>query len=119
MKNLTVLITSFLIGSGSISLLSSGSEMVELPIRNSDLILKVRKTHAHPFLAEYDLLLILNDGSKEIDSTPMTGDTGGLSRIDVLKLANGTYVFRDHAITVCLNVKERKFDRLCDSPTSE
>ncbi len=81
------------------------------------MVLEVRKTHAHQFLAEYDFKLVLKVGSTEIDSEDMTGDSGGLSRIDVLKVAERQYAFRDHARTICVDLEERGFDRECDFRT--
>lgn len=84
---------------------------------NSGLALDVYKEPAHLFLAEYDLKLVLKAGKTELDSANMTGDTGGLSRINVSKENESTIVFRDHAKTVCLDVARKRFNE-CDSVSS-
>ena len=120
MQNLVVFLMSLLIGYGATSLFSDGvnAQTERLPIGKSDLVLEVRKTHAHAFLAEYDHTLILKAGLREIDSKEMTGDSGGLSRIDVLRVARNRYAFRDHGRTVCLDIDERRFDVDCEFQTA-
>jgi hypothetical protein len=83
-------------------------------VPGSNLVVEVHKVHAHFFLAEYDFKLILRSGSREIDFKEMGADTGGLSRIDVLRVDSKHYAFRDHVKTACLDVGERKFDRDCE-----
>ena len=74
------------------------------------MILEVIKTNAHPFLAEYDFRLVIKSHGKEIDVVDMTGDTGGLSRIIVLRLDEHTIAFKDHAKTVCMNLVKKGFE---------
>ncbi|HMT06668.1 MAG TPA: hypothetical protein PKA82_01605 [Pyrinomonadaceae bacterium] len=90
------------------------SQVETFPLLNTDLVLEVRKKHAHPFLAEYDFKLVLRSGKTELDHANMTGDTGGLSRIEVFKNNETTFAFRDHAKTVCLNIDSERFKE-CDS----
>lgn len=120
MLKVSLYIVSFVIGYAAVSLLSenSNAQIERLPIAKSDLVLEVHKTHAHAFLAEYDFKIVLKAGSREIDSKDMTGDSGGSSRIDVLRISPSLYAFRDHGKTVCLDIRERKLDAKCDSQTS-
>ena len=95
----------------------SGTQVLEFPIANTDLQLKVIKTHAHPFLAEYDFKFVLNFKEKEIDAINMTGDSGGYSRIDVLKTEDGL-AFRDHGKSVCLDFGRRTFKDCAENSTT-
>jgi len=107
---------SFLIGSAAVSLVSddSGAQIERFPAGNTALVLEVHKIRAHAFLAEYDFKLVLKSGSSEIDSKDMTGDSGGLSRIDVLEVSKSRYAFRDHGKAVCLDIDDRRLDARCE-----
>ncbi len=88
----------------------SNAEIERIHLNASDLIVEVHKTHAHPFLAEYDSRLVLKGGSDELDAVDMNSDTEGRSRIDVLRIDPSTVAFRDHAKAVCLNIASEKFE---------
>jgi len=106
----------FLLGDCSTSVLdpSAGIQIERLAFEPTGMVLEVHKIQAHQFLAEYDFKLVLKSGSKEIDSKNLTGDTGGYSRIDVLRISRGLYAFRDHGRTFCLNMDEPKLNSHCD-----
>ena len=114
-----VFITCFIFSSCVTSILAphSNAQIETLRLGTSDLVLEAHKTHMHPFLAEYDFKLVLKGGSEELDSVEMTADSGGLSRIDVLRIDSSTIAFRDHAKTECLNIPLEKFDG-CSSTIS-
>lgn len=115
MLKVTIFVISYLIGSGVSSLLSEDSNVVEqFPFGDTGIVLEVQKKHAHLFLAEYDFTIILKSGLKEIDSIVMA-DTGGWSRIDVLRVAAGRYAFRHYGRTVCVDLAKGSFDDYCDS----
>ena len=110
-----IFLLCFAFGSFVVSTLSSDRGDVEqIRIAGADLVVEVYKTHTHPFLAEYDFKLVLRVGSEAVDAVEMTGDSGGLSRIEVMRLASGMIAFRDHGTTECLNVAKEKFE-YCDS----
>ncbi len=113
---LAIFFSFFLVGDYAASLFdpNAGVQIEQFSIGRTGMVLEVHKTHAHQFLAEYDFKLILKTGSKEIDSKDMTGDSGGLSRIDVMRISKSQYAFRDHGRTVCLNIDERKLNPECD-----
>lgn len=94
----------------------SGQQIEELAVGYKDMKVEVIKTHAHPFLAEYDFKLILKSGGREVDSHEMTGDTGGYSRIDVISIDDRTLAFRDHVQIICLDLAGRRFQS-CDGRT--
>lgn len=116
MRDLILFLATFVFGSFAASVFSSsGSAQVEtFRIDGSDLAVEVHKTQAHLFLAEYDFKLVLKAGSEELDSVEMSADTGGLSRIEVLRIGEETIAFRDHGRTECLNIPAEKF-KYCDS----
>jgi len=81
--------------------------VVRIPLASTGLFVEIQKMHAHAFLAEYDFKLHLVESGRRVASVDMTGDSGGLSRIDVFRLDADTWAFQDHARTFSVNVKDR------------
>lgn len=79
------------------------------PVGTPGMLLEVEKIHAHPFLAEYDFTFTLKDGPQELGSMKIS-DTGGYSRIDVLKVDPSTYAFEHLGDTTCMNIAEKRFE---------
>lgn len=84
-----------------------GAQIERVRIMDTDLVAEIEKRHAHLFLAEYDFTLRLKEGATVLDSVEMTGDSGGLSRIDVLQVDGDRLVFRDHARAECVSVARK------------
>ncbi len=95
----------------------SGVQTERVAIGSTSLNLEMRKRHAHLFLAEYNFTAALVAGSTELDSVEMTGDTGGLSRIDILALNQRMIAIRDHTRRECLSLATQRFER-CPSETT-
>ena len=111
----TVLLFSFLIGYGAHLLLSDDSNVIDqFPVDNTGIMLEVKMEHAHLFLAEYDFTFVLKKGSKVVDSV-VVADTGGHSRIEVLKDTHGRTVLRHFGRNICLDKSTLKFDDFCDT----
>ena len=110
-----IFIISFFIGCETFFIFSPNTNVVEqFPLGDSGIVLVVQKKHAHLFLAEYDFKFILKMGGKEFDSVVM-GDSGGMSRIDVLKVGAGQFRLSHYGRNVCLTLGERSFDDYCDA----
>ena len=111
MKDVLPFFAALVFGIYAISIFSpNGTAQVEtLRLEGSDLVVEAQKTHAHPFLAEYDFKIVVKAGSTELDSIDMN-DSGGRSRIDVLQIDNSTIAFRHYANTECLNIAREKFE---------
>jgi hypothetical protein len=93
-----------------------GTQVERIRVMNSDYVIEIEKRHAHLFLAEYDFTLRLKLGTKVLDEAEMTGDSGGLSRIDVIKLSGNRLAFRDHAQAKCVTQGGKKLDN-CTADT--
>lgn len=115
MLKIAIFTISFVIGCEAFFTLFPDSNVIErFPLGDSGIVLEVQAEHAHLFLAEYDFKLILKIGPKEIDSVVMA-DSGGMSRIDVLKVGTSQYQFSHYGRNVCLTIGERSFEDYCDS----
>lgn len=112
MKDVLPFLMALILGIYSISIFSTnGDAQVEtLGFEGSSLVVEVHKTPAQAYWGEYDFKLLLKDGSEELDHIDMSGDAGGLGRIDVLRTDSMTVAFRDHAKAVCLNMASEKFE---------
>lgn len=112
MKDVVPFLVAFIFGVHALSIFSpNGNAQVEtLRLEGSDLVVEVHKTHAHPFLGDYEFKLLLKVGADELDHVDMNADTGGRNRIDVVRTDSLTIAFRDHARAVCLNMASEKFE---------
>lgn len=104
---LIVYLLSFCVGYGAVE--PADEQVEQLALGQSGLIVEVRKTHAHLFLAEYDFELVLKANGQVVDTVRMSGDSGGLTMIDLLRKDSSTYAFRDHAQTQCLDLIKATF----------
>lgn len=118
MLNGAIYLICFLLGASAVETFDPAGDpdVQRLRLGASDLVVEVQKTHAHPFLAEYDFKIVVKTGSAELDSIEMS-DSGGRSRIDVLQIDNSTIAFRHYANTECLNIAREKFE-YCGSDVS-
>lgn len=114
MLRVTIFLISFFIGCEANSLLSADDNVVHRSrVGNTDMVLEVQKEHAHFFLAEYDFRFILKRGANIIDLV-VVADTGGRSRVDVLRDVEGRTVLRHYERNICLDRFTRSFDDYCD-----
>lgn len=114
MLRVTNFLIAFFIGCEAHLLLSVDDNVVHrFSVGNTDMVLEVQKEHAHLFLAEYDFRFILKRGANVIDSV-VVADTGGRSRVDVLRDAEGLTVLRHYERNICLDRFTRSFDDYCD-----
>lgn len=104
---LIVYLLSFCVGYWAVE--PADEQVEQLALGQSGLIVEVRKTHAHLFLAEYDFELVLKANGQVVDTVRMSGDSGGLTMIDLLRKDSSTYAFRDHAQTQCLDLIKATF----------
>jgi hypothetical protein len=109
LSGLIVYLLSFCVGYWFVAGPSDG-QVESLALGESGLVVEVRKTHAHLFLAEYDFELVLKADGKTVDTAQMSGDSGGYSRIDLFRVNSSTYAFRDHAQSQCLDLSIPRFE---------
>ena len=86
------------------------SQTERIFLASPDLFVEVEKINAHVFLAEYDFKLHLIGAGRRIASANMTGDSGGLSRIDVFRVNQNTWAFQDHGRAFCIDVKKQTIE---------
>lgn len=114
MLKVIVFLFSFSIGCEVHSLLSDESNVIDrFPVGKTGVVLEVQKNHAHFFLAEYDFIFVLKRGVNVIDSV-MVADTGGRSRIEVLKSIDGRTVLQHYGRAICIDKSSQSFDDYCD-----
>lgn len=110
-----ILIVSFFIGCEASFMFAHDRNVVDrFALGDSGIALEVQKEHAHVFLAEYDFTFTLKMGSKDLDSI-VIADTGGRSRIDVLRVGAGRYQLSHYGRNVCLTLGEWSFYDYCNS----
>jgi hypothetical protein len=61
---------------------------------DSDLRLTVKLRPSHPFLAEYDRVLLLSGGSGVLEEIELFPDTGGYALVNVYRLPSGDFLVR-------------------------
>ena len=88
----------------------STPQVERIRIADTQMEIAMEKTHAHAFLAEYDFTLHLLDRGRRVASANMTGDSGGLARIDIFRVDSDTLAFKDHARALCVELTTRKIE---------
>jgi hypothetical protein len=81
-------------------------EFANAPISGTNAVLVLRRSSAHPFLAEYQRQLQLKVGGALVAETPLPKDTGGIRRLNVYHPAPDRILLRDAAYDYDVNIHD-------------